>query len=55
MLGRHIILNRAIRENSLKRLQLIKHLENNVGIFGRGFKVGGTQHKDPKQEAARYV
>ena len=29
----------------MERLQFIKHLKNNVGVFGRGFKAGGIDTK----------
>lgn len=40
-----MILNRAIREDPIEKLQLFKHLKNNVGVFGRGFKTGGRDTK----------
>lgn len=55
MPGRHIILNRAITEDPMKRLPLIKHQKNNAGISGRGFRAGRPAHKDPKQKTTRYV
>lgn len=55
MLERHLVLNRAMREEPTKRLQLMKHLKNNVGIFGRGFKAGRTEYKYAKQKTTRYI
>lgn len=45
MLGRHVTLNRAIREGPMRRLQLVKHLKNNVGISERGIKAGAQNTK----------
>lgn len=36
-------------EDSMKRLQVMKH-KNNAGVFGRRFKAGGPEHKDPSRK-----
>lgn len=40
-----MLLNRALTEEPIEKLQPIKYLKNKVGVFGRGFKAGARDTK----------